>query len=105
MKKFLVLFVVFFLLLTVSARAASAFVFNNSLKVGMTSQDVRELQKFLNSKGFIVAQSGNGSPGNETAKFGTLTRNALIKFQEAHAAEVLLPAGLSWRDTSAQISA
>ncbi|KKT00530.1 MAG: hypothetical protein UV76_C0009G0009 [Candidatus Nomurabacteria bacterium GW2011_GWA2_43_15] len=84
MKKFLVLFVVFFLLLTVSARAASAFVFNNSLKVGMTSQDVRELQKFLNSKGFIVAQSGNGSPGNETTYFGNRTESAVILFQKAN---------------------
>lgn len=54
------------------------------LKLNMTGEDVRALQKFLNNKGFMVAKSGIGSIGNETVKFGGLTRSALIRFQKAN---------------------
>lgn len=40
-----------------------------------------DLQRFLNSHGFIIALSGPGSPGHETNVLGSLTRAALIKFQ------------------------
>jgi len=49
----------------------------------MTGEDVRQLQIYLNSKGFTVAPSGPGSLGNETTYFGNATRAALIKFQKA----------------------
>ncbi len=55
--------------------------FTRSLTVGMHGDDVKALQVFLNSKGFKLASSGPGSPGNETTKFGALTRDALAKFQ------------------------
>jgi chitodextrinase len=48
------------------------------------SQDIRSLQKFLNTDGFVIAQSGPGSPGNETSIFGLHTLQALKKFQSAH---------------------
>jgi peptidoglycan hydrolase-like protein with peptidoglycan-binding domain len=44
----------------------------------------RELQRFLNTNGFPVALSGPGSLNNETESFGTLTRQALIRFQRAN---------------------
>jgi peptidoglycan hydrolase-like protein with peptidoglycan-binding domain len=61
----------------------------------MEGEDVRELQKYLNSHGYLIAKTGDGSPGNETTFFGKGTKNALIRFQEAHASEILVPAGLA----------
>lgn len=43
--------------------------------------EVKSLQIFLNTHGFKIAESGPGSPGNETTTFGVLTRKALCKFQ------------------------
>jgi peptidoglycan hydrolase-like protein with peptidoglycan-binding domain len=57
--------------------------------------DVQALQEFLNTHGALVAASGSGSPGSETDYFGSLTYQALIRFQSAHAAEILAPLGLS----------
>lgn len=71
------------------------FVFSYDLTLRAINPDVIELQKYLNTHGFILAQSGAGSPGNETNYFGLLTRSALIRFQEAHAAEILAPVGLT----------
>ncbi len=59
-------------------------VFSRNLELESIGDDVKELQKFLNSKGFIIAESGPGSPGNETNLFGSLTKQALIKFQISH---------------------
>jgi len=47
-------------------------------------EDIRSLQKFFNTHGLIVAQSGPGSPGNETSIFGTNTYRAVIKFQKSN---------------------
>lgn len=66
-----------------------------SLTVGMTGEDVRCLQRYLNWSGFFVASSGVGSPGNETAYFGSLTANALARWQNAYTAQVLAPVGLT----------
>jgi peptidoglycan hydrolase-like protein with peptidoglycan-binding domain len=57
--------------------------FNRDLDVGSTGEDVLALQKYLNENGFTVAEDGPGSSGNETSKFGALTRAALAKFQQA----------------------
>jgi len=51
---------------------------------GDIHEDVRQLQKYLNSKGFILSNLGPGSVGKETNYFGSLTRQALIKFQDAN---------------------
>ena len=69
-------------------------IFTRNLKVGDTGTDVKLLQQFLNTHGFIIASTGSGSPGHETTRFGALTRKALIHFQEAHASDILTPAGL-----------
>jgi hypothetical protein len=58
-----------------------AYTFTRSLTVGSRGEDVRELQKFLNAKGFTVSASGAGSPGSETTLFGAATRAALAKYQ------------------------
>jgi Putative peptidoglycan binding domain len=47
------------------------------------SEDIRASQKFFNTDGFIIAQSGPGSPGNETSIFGVNTYRVLIKFQNS----------------------
>lgn len=60
------------------------FGFNRDLKLGMTGEDVRELQRYLNNHGFILVDKGIGSLGNETNYFGSLTQEALIRFQKAN---------------------
>ncbi len=74
--------------------SVKAFQFSQSLKLGSNSEDVRLLQAFLNKHGFLVAKSGPGSLGNETTFFQARTKVALIKFQEAHAKEILVPLSL-----------
>lgn len=52
--------------------------------LGATDAQIRELQKFLNSKGYSVAANGQpGSAGYETDYFGPATQAALKKFQAA----------------------
>jgi peptidoglycan hydrolase-like protein with peptidoglycan-binding domain len=46
--------------------------------------DILALQQFLNSNGFVLAPSGTGSPGHETAVFGPRTYQALEQLQAAH---------------------
>lgn len=58
-----------------------ASVFTRNLKMGDYGDDVMELQKLLNNKGFLVAQSGFGSKGNESRYFGQKTKYALSKYQ------------------------
>lgn len=57
--------------------------FTRDLELGDTGEDVRSLQKFLNSKGFTIATTGPGSPGNETSIFGRATQQALIRYQQS----------------------
>jgi peptidoglycan hydrolase-like protein with peptidoglycan-binding domain len=47
-------------------------------------EDIRTLQKFFNTHGFIIAAQGPGSPENETSIFGSKTYQALINFQKAN---------------------
>jgi peptidoglycan hydrolase-like protein with peptidoglycan-binding domain len=54
------------------------------LQTGSSGDDVRKLQFFLNSNGFILTTEGPGSPGIETNIFGFLTRASLIRFQIAN---------------------
>ncbi len=74
--------------------STTPYQFKRFLKSGMTGDDVLQLQIFLNSHGFSLATSGKGAPGNETTKFGAKTKASLIKFQEAHSDEILIPQNL-----------
>jgi len=72
-----------------------AFHFARNLQLQEHGADVQQLQELLNTHGALVAANGSGSPGTETDYFGSLTYQALIRFQNAHAAEILTPLGLS----------
>ena len=67
-----------------SSTSVTAYMpFSRSLTQGAKGDDVKRLQQYLNSKGFIIALSGVGSKGKETGLFGPATKAALIKFQKA----------------------
>lgn len=74
---------------------APVYTFARTLRMGSQGADVQQLQKFLNSQGFVLAVEGVGSPGQESTYFGRITYQALLKFQEAHAADILAPLGLT----------
>ena len=73
------------------ANTIQNYIFTKTLRVGSTSEDVKELQKYLNANGFPVALSGPGSLGNETNFFGRLTKSALMFFQKSKG---LVPDGI-----------
>jgi len=58
-----------------------SYLFTTDLTIGSTGENVRQLQMFLNKKGFTVAVSGAGSAGLESTYFGGLTQSALAKYQ------------------------
>jgi hypothetical protein len=59
-------------------------IFTKDLYFLLIDTDVMQLQKFLNTHGFVLANYGPGSPGNETNKFGSATRYELGQFQKAN---------------------
>lgn len=67
----------------------SAKTFTKDLWPGTQDQDVVDLQQYLNTNGYKIAESGPGSPGNETKFFGKLTRIALARFQNDHYDQIL----------------
>lgn len=69
--------------------------FTRDLRKGDRGADVKRLQEYLNTHGFIIAETGVGSPGRETELFGVNTEIALKKFQEANAEVLLAPYGLT----------
>lgn len=71
-----------------------AYTFSTNMRVGSRSEEVRNLQKVLNMYPQTqVAASGVGSMGMETNYFGPATRNAVNKFQELNAQDILSPIG------------
>lgn len=69
------------------------YTFTRTLQFGSQGEDVRALQRFLNCAGFRLAESGPGSPGQETTYFLERTRISLIAFQERYSSEILAPIG------------
>jgi hypothetical protein len=65
----------------------SIFVFNKNLRLGDRNGDVFELQKRLTDEGLFTASI--------TGYFGITTKNAVIKYQEKYASEILAPLGLT----------
>jgi peptidoglycan hydrolase-like protein with peptidoglycan-binding domain len=59
----------------------SSETLNANLSFGMIHPQVLLLQKILNQSGYVITSTGAGSPGNETSKFGLLTRDAVRRFQ------------------------
>lgn len=58
--------------------------FERDLALGMSGPDVAALQRYLNAHGYQVGLSGAGSPGRETNYFGSLTRAAVSRLQQAN---------------------
>jgi hypothetical protein len=52
-----------------------------NMNMGMSNPQVLMLQQILNRLGFAVSPTGPGSPGQETSYFGSLTREAVKRFQ------------------------
>jgi len=78
-----------------STEIPDTFTFNVNLQMNDQNIDVKYLQMLLNSSTDTqVASSGVGSSGNETDYFGSLTKAAVIKFQEKYADTILIPLGL-----------
>ena len=53
-----------------------------SLKLGMTGDDVKALQIYLNTHGYTISASGSGSLGNENTYFSVNTMLSVILFQK-----------------------
>jgi peptidoglycan hydrolase-like protein with peptidoglycan-binding domain len=64
--------------------SSTPYHFTRDLQLGSVGQDVKALQIYLNSHGFVISLTGAGSPGHETTIFGGKTKAALIKFQKAN---------------------
>ncbi|GEM_PF-1425399 len=80
----------------IHAQSLTLFTLSGTLKTGHNSPEVLILQRILNSDvDTQIAAQGPGSPGNETTYFGTMTTNAVQRFQQKYSLEVLIPAGLT----------
>ena len=63
--------------------------FNRNLGLGMSGDDVKALQEILINEGVWESEV------DATGYFGSITKSAVIKYQEKYAAEILEPLGLT----------
>ncbi|OGZ02655.1 MAG: hypothetical protein A2946_00230 [Candidatus Liptonbacteria bacterium RIFCSPLOWO2_01_FULL_53_13] len=80
---------------TPSSVPVSSYFFPRTLRIADEGEDVKQLQIYLNTHGFLIAPDGPGSLDNETTIYGALTYDAISRFQEAYANELLVPLGLT----------
>jgi hypothetical protein len=66
---------------TSTASENPAALLTKDFHLGVVNPEVLVLQQILNHNGFPIADSGPGSPGNETTSYGIRTRNAVRLFQ------------------------
>ena len=69
---------------TIQTTSKSLQTVSKVLKFKTTSSDVKLLQIYLNTHGYVIAKSGAGSLNNETNYFGSATKTAVISFQKAN---------------------
>lgn len=69
---------------TIESNCTTKIPTERTLKLGMTGNDVKDLQIYLNTHNYVLTTLGPGSPNNETTFFGKLTKQAVIKFQKAN---------------------
>ncbi|MDE2041297.1 MAG: hypothetical protein KGI59_02865 [Patescibacteria group bacterium] len=67
----------------VQSRLPAGFQFPAPMSVNTVSEYARDLQIFLNDRGYAVAAAGVGSFGHETDYYGPATQGALASFQAA----------------------
>jgi len=73
-----------------------SFIGNRNLQIGSNGVDVFALQQFLNTDPTTaLATTGVGSSGNESRAYGMYTKQAVAKFQEKYASDILSPIGLT----------
>lgn len=70
--------------LNIKTPVISKSSFTRNLRKGMTGKDIKDLQIFLNNRGFSVSIAGIGSKGKETMYFGSSTQRAVMAFQKAN---------------------
>ncbi len=75
---------------------AQGAVLTRNLSLGDQGDDVIMLQQLLNTNPATgIAIIGPGSPGHETPYFGSLTEDAVKRYQALYASEILYPLGLT----------
>jgi len=73
-----------------------SYNWTRNLSKGSTGEDVKNLQIFLNKTSDTeLASFGVGSKDNETNYFGLITANAVARFQDKYASDILTPLGLT----------
>ncbi len=71
-------------IITTPTISNSISTITRTLKQGMEGNDVKELQKYLNTHNYPVSLTGAGSLNNETTYFGLKTKQAVTLFQKAN---------------------
>ncbi len=80
--------------------SSTSYHFPRSQKTGVKGDDVKVLQQFLNTHGFVIVPNGPGSKGKETKTFGPATKKALSNYQKSKG---LKPDGILGPKTRATI--